>query len=445
MKQKIRNIIYASILLILISSGSALGASVTVCSSGCDYTTISNALSANGNGAHTVTVQSPYTANENIAVTQSGADEARPLTIKVRSGDAIHVSRFVLAGSYLVVDGFIINGAIGGYDAAVQTPGSYITVQNCQITPAGSNVQGVNYKTASGGTPNPLPDNITIKNSTIANFDHIGISGYYTNSLIEGNTIRDNRNGADAIWMGGHSITIRNNTFMRINELGATHTDIIQTAGNVYAESYDIIFEGNYVASSDAQLCNLSKDNNNNMHSWTFRNNVVSGVKYACNIAIPYTAVYNNTFYRCNWGNASHPLFWMGTGGILEGTYGVCKNNMFIDCGGPANGWYGVASVGTFSADYNYVSGAAPSFTWKKNFNESNGINGGNPKFVNIMTGNFKLQAGSPAINKGTTINAFNYDKDRVPRPQGPAWDIGASEYNESSMSAPTNFRKLGQ
>ena len=125
--------------------------------------------------------------------------------------------------------------------------------------------------------PNPLPDNITIKNNTIANFDHIGISGYFTNSLIEGNTIRDNRNGADAIWMGGHSVTIRNNTFLRINELRRNHTDIIQTAGNVYAESYDIIFEGNYVASSDAQLCNLSKDNNNNMHSWTFRNNVVNG------------------------------------------------------------------------------------------------------------------------------------------------------------------------
>ena len=177
MKQKIRNIIYTSILLILISSGSALGASVTVCTSGCDYTTISNALSTIGNGGHTVTVQNPYTANENIVVTQSGVDEARPLTIKARSGDSIHVSRFVLTGRYLVVDGFIMDGAIGGYDAAVQTPGSYITVQNCQITPAGTNVQGVNCKTASGGTPNPPPDNITIKNNTIANFDHIGHFG----------------------------------------------------------------------------------------------------------------------------------------------------------------------------------------------------------------------------------------------------------------------------
>ena len=55
--------------------------------------------------------------------------------------------------------------------------------------------------------PSPLPDNITIKNNTIANFDHMGISGYFTNSLIEGNTIRDNRSGADAIWMGGIGLT----------------------------------------------------------------------------------------------------------------------------------------------------------------------------------------------------------------------------------------------
>ena len=107
MKKNITSIIHISLLLMLISSGSALGAAVTVCASGCDYTTISSALNGVGNGEHTVTVQNPYAANENIVVTQSGVDEARPLTIKVRSGDSIHVSRFVLAGRYIVVDGFM--------------------------------------------------------------------------------------------------------------------------------------------------------------------------------------------------------------------------------------------------------------------------------------------------------------------------------------------------
>ncbi len=445
MGNKIKKIIFGTLVIVFAGACHVSAASVTVCSSGCDYTTIASALSGVGNGQHTITVQSPYTANENISIGNSGVDSTRPLTIKAQEGANIHVTRFVINGRYIVIDGFIFDGIIGEYTAALQLSGSYITVQNCRITPAGTNVEGVNYKTPAGATPSPLPDNITIKNNTIANFDHVGIFGYFTNTLIENNTIRDNRDGADAIWMGGHNVTLRGNYFVRIHEYGERHTDIVQTAGEVYAEAYNIIFEGNYVESSDSQLCNLSKDNNKNVHSWTFRNNVVNGMKFACNIGIPNTVVYNNTFYRCNWGNMSHPIFWIGTGGVWEGTYGICKNNLFIDCGATTNGWYSADDKGTFSADYNYVAGAAPTFPSKSNFKETNGINGGNPKFFNTMTGDFKLQAGSPAIDKGTTINTFSYDKNHVRRPQGPAWDIGAYEYNESTISAPSNFRILGQ
>ena len=214
---------------------------------------------------------------------------------------------------------------------------------------------------------------------------------------------------------GGHWVDVRNDTFLRINELGVTHTDIIQTAGNVYAESYDIIFEGHYVASSDAQLCNLSKDNNNNMHSWTFRNNVVNGIKYACNIGDSTYGSVQQHVLSLQLGQCVSSLVLDGNrrcvGGDIRGLQEQpvhrlwrCNKRM-VRCRCNRN----------LSADSNYVTGVASAFSWKNNFNELHGINGGNPKFVNIMTGNFKLQAGSPAINKGTTINTFNYDKDRVP------------------------------
>jgi hypothetical protein len=55
----------------------------------------------------------------------------------------------------------------------------------------------------------------------------------------------------------------------------------------------------------------------------------------------------------------------------------------------------------------------------------------GNPNFVDPAAGNFRLQAGSLAINSGsaavTTVTTI--DHDGVGRPQGSAVDIGAYEY----------------
>lgn len=53
----------------------------------------------------------------------------------------------------------------------------------------------------------------------------------------------------------------------------------------------------------------------------------------------------------------------------------------------------------------------------------------GNPNFVNVGTSDFHLQAGSGAIDAGTTIATITSDKDGVARPKGSAYDRGAYEY----------------
>jgi len=58
----------------------------------------------------------------------------------------------------------------------------------------------------------------------------------------------------------------------------------------------------------------------------------------------------------------------------------------------------------------------------------------GDPLFVNLAANNFHLSAGSPAIDSGATVQLAT-DYDGVPRPQGPAYDIGAYEYPEASAS----------
>ena len=51
------------------------------------------------------------------------------------------------------------------------------------------------------------------------------------------------------------------------------------------------------------------------------------------------------------------------------------------------------------------------------------------PQFVNAAGHDFHLQAGSPAINAGTTVSIVTTDIAGVSRPQGSAYDIGAREY----------------
>ncbi len=57
----------------------------------------------------------------------------------------------------------------------------------------------------------------------------------------------------------------------------------------------------------------------------------------------------------------------------------------------------------------------------------------GNPDFVNINAGNFHLLSTSPAIDKGTAVNAPNVDFDSVSRPIGDGYDIGAYKYPTTS------------
>ncbi len=59
----------------------------------------------------------------------------------------------------------------------------------------------------------------------------------------------------------------------------------------------------------------------------------------------------------------------------------------------------------------------------------------GNPKFVNPTAADFHLQKDSPAIDKGSSIEAPDDDFDGNSRPQGAEYDIGAFEYGSSSAS----------
>jgi len=60
------------------------------------------------------------------------------------------------------------------------------------------------------------------------------------------------------------------------------------------------------------------------------------------------------------------------------------------------------------------------------------------PYFVNASAHNFSLQAGSPGIDAGATINVVTTDIQGIARSQGAAYDIGAYEYSTGSTPLPT-------
>jgi parallel beta-helix repeat protein len=93
------------------------------------------------------------------------------------------------------------------------------------------------------------------------------------------------------------------------------------------------------------------------------------------------------------------------------------------------------------------VAGGSRSALLKNNILYRNGVNilnagsatvstnnlTGDPKFNNPELGDFSLRAISPAIDAGATLPEVKDDFDGVPRPQGPAYDIGAYEFKFSS------------
>jgi hypothetical protein len=218
------------------------------------------------------------------------------------------------------------------------------------------------------------------------------------------------------------------------------HPDIWQTWGSPTKVS-NFLAEKNYLHDLETQIGITEGDAAPHGNGpWIFRNNVFANIN-SCYFDGSWKLYwYNNTFYRTSLF-CDHPIRAAAAGSDNLDV----RNNVFVGSGtGNSNGWY-VFNSGT--ADYNFVSNLTNGA--KSGFSEKNGINGGNPMFVNAQTDciknecDFHLAANSVLIDKGTVITgvsadgtaipAFSTDKDGNPRTG--KWDMGAYEFGSGASN----------
>jgi hypothetical protein len=299
---------------------------------------------------------------------------------------------------YLVFDGIILDGSLQSSSSfvgyGIELNGArFITFQNGEIR----NFQNANSIGVHSSCSNAfsrcqsnttfrnmkihdIANNLSIQDNTVGH----GIYAAFVNSLIENCQIYNVK--GFGIQFYSSSGGVNNNTF---------RNNIIHDVGQGNVSSVT----GLYIGSGD----------NNLAYNNIIYNTPGSGI--AISSGASNSKVYNNTVYN------------NGQGGIgVFNSFGADVRNNIMYANGSAYGDYHDEGSST-TASNNLTS---------------------NPLFVNAGSANFQLQSNSPAIDKGMRISIVTSDFNRVPRPQGAAYDIGACEFGQlinPSIPTPSSLR----
>ena len=299
---------------------------------------------------------------------------------------------------------------------------------------------------------------VTSSNVTVRNFH---IDGTYTwpklvgvnggdHVTIEGNDICCTRGGTDPpdSWLMGWAGT---NGLIKNNVMHDARTTLSYNNGNndgyaCYCHFNGLTFDGNtfynngnlaihWFTYDGADNGGIFKNNtfyNNGIDHMTVGNpgidiyangnshQIYNNVFYgspdgAVRLAGSGNQIYNNTFYNTgNSGNVLRSAIW------LDGSSNLVRNNLIL------NTPTAIHSSGGDTVSNNISSGTASSI------------------FTNVNAGDFTLKAGSTPIDAGVTIDFIKTDHAGMPRPYRSVYDIGAYEFQGTSLTSippPSNLR----
>lgn len=127
------------------------------------------------------------------------------------------------------------------------------------------------------------------------------------------------------------------------------------------------------------------------------------------------TTVKNNISYKFRYAVSSYSTTFASDGYVFD-------NNVYYDI-------YNGTESNMFH-QHESLPGAGDYWTWAQW--QAAGFDTASQYADPVFTGasDFTLQAASPAVNKGVTVDLFSADYLGTSRPQGAAWDIGAYEYD---------------
>jgi len=265
--------------------------------------------------------------------------------------------------------------------------------------------------------------------------------------LIEGNTLTDtgfNGDQGDGIDLkaGLYNVTVRGNTISYTHSGTSPNCsggDGIGTLGqmNLSTHESNYLIENNVIHHGGCVI-NGSSDSSNGItigatQGAVIRNNVIYAMPGIGIVAWTRDTgqtrnnlrirIYNNTIYSATLGG-------IGFSDFSDGP--VLRNNLiFNNPGGSIGG-----SVPSINSDYNFLAPSGSSLTEGSHSVVQSSVSG---IAVNPAGGDFHLLSTSPAKDKGVDLSmlgnlalgttAFTWDFDKVTRPQGVSWDIGAYEY----------------
>jgi chitodextrinase len=138
--------------------------------------------------------------------------------------------------------------------------------------------------------------------------------------------------------------------------------------------------------------------------------------------------IVNNTYYGANPKQKGHINLWGTVSNVtIENNISYGPNADFIYPGTKQSDDVNVIVKNNLVYNANVITATGAGYTVSGN------IMGQDPKFKNLTGRDFHLQAGSPAIDKGTYITGYTYDADGRPIVGAP--DIGAYEYSDTQVT----------
>ncbi len=263
----------------------------------------------------------------------------------------------------------------------VQAQGKNVTVRNNVL-------RNVNF-----GISVDAEDSL-IEGNLVENFAGDGMRGFGARSVFQYNTVKnayavnDNHDDGFQSWSFGKDgvgtgevvgIVLRGNTFINHEDPNQPHRGALQGIG---------CFDGSYVG-------------------WTIENNVII-VDHGHGITLlgaRDSRIVNNTVVDARAGGPGPP--WIMIGPHKDGTPSkgnIVRNNLA--------GAINIEGPGTV-ADHNLI------------------IRDKAKLFENAGQHDLHLRAGARAVDAGSSAEAPDLDRDKVPRPWGKRYDIGAYEYHD--------------